>query len=109
MIIVPLLSPGPWLVGTTKVYSGVGADIVMESITLADQRGPILNSDSDINCNRGDCDHDSVDETLWRFRTIGGVSNKGAFRFERVFETQALSCGKIFSHGTSCKLNPKTS
>jgi len=26
-------SPGPWLVGTTKVYSGVGADIVMESIT----------------------------------------------------------------------------
>jgi hypothetical protein len=21
------LSPGPWLVGTTKVYSGVGADI----------------------------------------------------------------------------------
>jgi hypothetical protein len=34
---------------------------------------------------------------------------KPAFRFERVFETQALSCGKIFSHGTSCKLNPKTS
>jgi hypothetical protein len=30
---VRLLSPGPWLVGTTKVYSGVGADIVMESIT----------------------------------------------------------------------------
>jgi len=34
MIIVRLLSPGPWLVGATKVYSGVGADIVMESITL---------------------------------------------------------------------------
>jgi hypothetical protein len=34
MIIVRLLSPGPWLVGTTKVYLGVGADIVMESITL---------------------------------------------------------------------------
>jgi hypothetical protein len=34
---------------------------------------------------------------------------KPAFRFERVFETQALSCGKVFSHGTSCKLNPKTS
>jgi hypothetical protein len=33
MIIVRLLSPGPWLVGTTKVYPGVGADIVMESIT----------------------------------------------------------------------------
>src|SRR4029077_8980729 len=34
MIIVRLLSPGPWLVGTTKAYSGIGADIVMESITL---------------------------------------------------------------------------
>jgi len=34
MIIVRLLSPGPWLVGTTKVYPGVGADIVMESISL---------------------------------------------------------------------------
>jgi hypothetical protein len=34
MIIVRLLSPEPWLVGTTKVYPGVGADIVMESITL---------------------------------------------------------------------------
>ena len=31
---VRLLSPGPWLVGTTKVYPGVGADIVMESISL---------------------------------------------------------------------------
>ena len=30
---VRLLSPGPWLVGTTKVSSGVGADIVMESIS----------------------------------------------------------------------------
>src|SRR5712692_9455060 len=37
MIIVRLLSPGPWLVGTTKVYSGVGADIVMESITPTTQ------------------------------------------------------------------------
>jgi len=34
MIIVRLLSPGPWLVRSTKVYPGVGADIVMESITL---------------------------------------------------------------------------
>src|ERR1022692_3625855 len=31
---VRLLSPGPWLVGTSKVYPGAGADIVMESITL---------------------------------------------------------------------------
>ena len=29
-----LLSSEPWLVGTTKVYSGPGADIVMESVTL---------------------------------------------------------------------------
>jgi len=29
-----LLSPGPWLVCTSKVYPGVGADIVMESIAL---------------------------------------------------------------------------
>jgi hypothetical protein len=34
MIIVRLLSPGLWLVGTTKVYPAFGADIVMESITL---------------------------------------------------------------------------
>jgi hypothetical protein len=33
---VQLLSPGPWLVGTTKVYPGVGADIVMESLQLND-------------------------------------------------------------------------
>ena len=48
MIIVRLLSPEPfgWF-GTTKVYSGVGADIVMESITLIDPGRPILNE-----CNR---------------------------------------------------------
>jgi hypothetical protein len=34
-----------WLV-TTKVYSGTGADIVMESITLTDH-GPILKSEID--------------------------------------------------------------
>jgi len=34
---------------------------------------------------------------------------KPAFRFERVFETQALSCGKIGRHSTQCKLNPKSS
>ena len=33
---------------------------------------------------------------------------KPAFRFERVFETQALSCGKITSQG-SCHQNRKTS
>jgi hypothetical protein len=35
MIIVRLLSPEPfWLVQHHQVYSGLGADIVMESITL---------------------------------------------------------------------------
>jgi hypothetical protein len=34
---------------------------------------------------------------------------KPAFRFERVFETQALSCGKIHGHGTICNINRKTS
>ena len=33
---VRLLSPEPWLVRTTKAYSGMGADIVMESLTLID-------------------------------------------------------------------------
>jgi len=35
MIIVRLLSTRAWLVGTTKVYSGVGAGVVMESISIA--------------------------------------------------------------------------
>jgi len=34
---------------------------------------------------------------------------KPAFRYERVFETQALSCGKIGRHSNQCKLNPKNS
>ena len=34
---------------------------------------------------------------------------KPAFRFERVFETQALSCGKAHSHSGQCKTNPKSS
>jgi hypothetical protein len=37
---VRLLSPGPWLVCTTKAYSGVGADIVMESISLIERVEP---------------------------------------------------------------------
>jgi hypothetical protein len=35
---VRLLSPEPWLVGTTKVYSGLGADIVYGIITLTSER-----------------------------------------------------------------------
>jgi hypothetical protein len=38
--------PGLWLVGTTKVYSGIGADIVMESITLIDPRVTLCPSPS---------------------------------------------------------------
>lgn len=34
---------------------------------------------------------------------------KPSFQFERVFEIQALSCGKIGSQGTSCKTHPKNS
>jgi hypothetical protein len=34
---------------------------------------------------------------------------KPAFRFERVFETQALSCGKIGGISNQCKLNRKNS
>jgi hypothetical protein len=46
MIIVRLLSPErSWLVGATKVYSGTGADIVMESITL---KPPVTGSMSEM-------------------------------------------------------------
>jgi hypothetical protein len=34
---------------------------------------------------------------------------KPAFRFERVFETQALSCGKVHTTQAQCKHNRKTS
>jgi hypothetical protein len=34
---------------------------------------------------------------------------KPAFRFERVFETQALTCGKTGAISTQCMLNPKNS
>src|ERR1043166_3409474 len=38
-----MLAPfsGPWLVCTTKVYPGLGADIVMESITLTSRSGGV--------------------------------------------------------------------
>jgi len=34
---------------------------------------------------------------------------KPAFRFEHVFETEALRCGKIGPTSSQCKLNRKTS
>lgn len=35
--------------------------------------------------------------------------SKPEFRFERVFETQALSCGKVSGTQTQCQINRKTS
>ncbi len=35
--------------------------------------------------------------------------SKPGFRFEHVFETQALSCGKIHGHSTVCNISRKTS
>jgi len=35
--------------------------------------------------------------------------SKPAFRFERVFETQALTCGKVLSRLSQCHANRKTS
>ena len=49
------------------------------------------------------------DKPLFQKKQSKKFYTKPAFRFERVFETQALSCGKVASHGTTCKLNPKTS
>jgi hypothetical protein len=34
---------------------------------------------------------------------------KPAFRFERVFETRALVCGKVQSTQSSCRFNRRTS
>jgi len=34
---------------------------------------------------------------------------KPEFRFERIFETQALSCGKISATQKHCRFNRKTS
>ena len=37
------------------------------------------------------------------------IYSKPAFRFERVFETQALSCGKIDFKQLQCRTNRKNS
>src|SRR5262249_3008386 len=67
MIIVRLLSPEPWLVSTTKAYSGVGADIVMESISLTTwvSRAKLHEESLGIieNCPRGRC--------LWSKHPVG--------------------------------------
>jgi hypothetical protein len=50
------------------------------------------------------------DERLIQKKQSKKAYTKPAFRLERVFETQALSCGKI--HGSTqqqCRTNKKTS
>ena len=49
------------------------------------------------------------DEPLFQKKQTKKSYTKPAFRFERVFETQALSCGKVQSHSGPCKTNPKAS
>jgi len=44
-----------------------------------------------------------------REKQVKKTYTKPAFRFEQVFETQALSCGKIHGHGSICNINRKTS
>jgi hypothetical protein len=50
-----------------------------------------------------------VTERLSEEKKLKKVYMRPTFRFERVFETQALACGKIAGHAGICKLNPKTS
>ncbi len=48
------------------------------------------------------------DEQRQREQLAKKAYTKPAFRFERAFETQALSCGKI-SHSTICNIHKKSS
>ena len=49
------------------------------------------------------------DKSLFQKKQTKKAYTKPAFRFEHVFETQALSCGKAHSHFGQCKINPKAS
>ena len=54
---------------------------------------------------------DEKDWTVPRSETQTAVKtpyHKPAFRFERVFETRALQCGKVATQG-NCQLSVKTS
>lgn len=54
---------------------------------------------------------DENDSTVPRSETQTAVKkpyHKPAFRFERVFETRALQCGKVATQG-QCQLSVKTS
>ena len=55
--------------------------------------------------------HDEQDWTVPRSEAQTAVKkpyHKPAFRFERVFETRALQCGKVATQG-NCQLSVKTS
>lgn len=49
------------------------------------------------------------DKRLIRKEQIKKPYLKPAFRFEQVFVTTALNCGKVDPTQTLCKLNPKAS
>jgi hypothetical protein len=55
-----------------------------------------------------------TEETNTRFKRLGATRakkpyNKPAVRFERVFETSALTCGKVQTTQSGCHQNRKTS
>jgi hypothetical protein len=54
---------------------------------------------------------DKAEEQNWPAASPAGKRKyeKPAFRFERVFETMALSCGKISPTEFQCRFNRKTS
>lgn len=51
----------------------------------------------------------SEDSTRGEKKTRRKPYTKPAFKYERVFETTALSCGKMTSAQLQCKLNTKVS
>jgi hypothetical protein len=57
-------------------------------------------------------DHRTPNETQQRSRNASAekkLYQKPAFRYERVFETRALSCGKIIATQGNCQFSMKTS
>ncbi|MFZ0961731.1 MAG: hypothetical protein WAO35_12560 [Terriglobia bacterium] len=54
-------------------------------------------------------DTDRHDGGLEAQRTVRKPYVKPAARYEQVFETRALTCGKVGTTQSQCKLEPKTS
>jgi hypothetical protein len=57
-------------------------------------------------------DHRTPSETKQQSRNAGmekKLYQKPAFRYERVFETRALSCGKTVAAQGNCQFSMKTS